>query len=334
MLDHVTPEQIEHYQTYGFVVVDDFLTPDELRQWRDSADAAVKRRLAKISEGLKTGEVKKSFADRFKKPAKAVLGDKGIQNVRNLARKVLGSKLVPEGFGGTLNSNQGNPESYYAQVYTQVIHLAKEDPTLGNLIFNERLGKVAASLAGVKGIRLYHDQALFKQAYGNPTAWHLDNPYWAFHSHQAMTMWVALDDATLSNGCMNYIPTSHKSASHTKNLNIGENFAGLLKLYPDWAKIDPAAAPVKAGSVAFHNGLTAHGAGVNMTNKPRRAYAVAFMPDGSTFNGRKDVLPDDYFKTLKVGDVLNNDKIHPLLWREDGASSASNRSEDRVPVGV
>jgi hypothetical protein len=55
-----------------------------------------------------------------------------------------------------------------------------------------------------------------------------------------------------------------------------------------------------------------------MTNRPRKAFACAFMPEGSIFNGRKDVLPDDYFKSLKPGDILNNDDLHPLIWRRPG----------------
>ena len=59
----------------------------------------------------------------------------------------------------------------------------------------------------------------------------------------------------------------------------------LFEVYPEWAQVDPVPVPVKAGSAIFHNGLTAHGAGTNMTNKPRRAMTCGYMPDGCTFNG-------------------------------------------------
>ncbi len=87
-------------------------------------------------------------------------------------------------------------------------------------------------------------------------------------------------------------------------------------MYPEWLKIPSVAVPAKAGSAVFHNGLVAHGAGANMTNKPRRAMTCAYMPDGSTFNGGKNVLPDDYFKSLKVGDLLDNNKVNPLVWKK------------------
>ena len=69
---------------------------------------------------------------------------------------------------------------------------------------------MAAKLANVNGIRIWHDQALIKEPWGNPTGWHLDNPKWSYNSKNTLTIWIALDDATLSNGCMYFIPGSHK----------------------------------------------------------------------------------------------------------------------------
>ncbi|MFY7952778.1 MAG: phytanoyl-CoA dioxygenase family protein, partial [Armatimonadaceae bacterium] len=83
------------------------------------------------------------------------------------------------------------------------------------------------------------------------------------------------------------------------------------------ARIEPVACPCPAGSAVFHNGLTAHGAGANMTNKPRRAMTCAYMPEGSTFNGQQNVLPTEYFEKLAIGDRLDNPVINPLIWRNE-----------------
>ena len=53
--------------------------------------------------------------------------------------------------------------------------------------------------------------------------------------------------------------------------------------------------------MVLHNGLTFHGAGANMTPGRRRAITCAYMPDGATFNGQRNVLPDEYLATLKRG---------------------------------
>jgi ectoine hydroxylase-related dioxygenase (phytanoyl-CoA dioxygenase family) len=92
--------------------------------------------------------------------------------------------------------------------------------------------------------------------------------------------------------------------------------ADLFKLYPLWREVDPVGCPCAAGTAVFHNGLTAHGAGANMTNQPRRAMTCAYMPDGSTFNGKKNILPKEYLDQLQVGDLLNDETINPLIWKK------------------
>lgn len=269
MKNALTSAQIAQYRENGFLVVEDFLTSDELERWRFNTQEAVDQRFDEAKAHLKDWSV-------------------GL-------------------------NNQENPDDFYAQVFTQCIKLADTHVGMREIMHDPRLGKMAAELAGVDGVRIWHDQALFKMAFGNATAWHLDNPYWSFSSRDAISLWVPLDDATLGNGCMWYIPGSHKTATFD-NSGIGMNMADLFKIYPDWKKIDPVAAPVPAGAAVFHNGLTAHGAGANMTNKPRRAMTCGYMPDGATFNGTRNVLPQEYFERLKIGDVLDDPKIVPLIW--------------------
>ena len=226
-------------------------------------------------------------------------------------------QAVAERLGNSIDflTNQMNPEAFYAQVFTQCLRLADTHEGMRKLIHDPRIGRMGALLAGIEGIRIWHDQALIKPPLGNPTAWHLDVPYWSFNSRDAISLWMALDDATPANGCMWYIPGSHKTARFD-NVGIGENMADLFKVYPEWKAIEPMPGPCPAGSIVWHNGLAAHGAGVNMTTRPRRAMTCAFMPDGCTFNGKRNVLPEDYFNTLKIGDVLDDEKQNTLVWHQ------------------
>lgn len=204
-------------------------------------------------------------------------------------------------------------DSYYSQVFTQCIKLADTHAGMREIMFDARLGEFVATLAGVDGIRIWHDQALIKPPFGNPTAWHLDNPYWSFSSRNSLSIWVALDDATRDNGCLYYLPGTHKTATY-ENTSIGKHQADLFKIYPQWRQIDSVACPARAGTAVFHNGLTAHGAGANMTKGQRRAMTCAFMPDGEVFNGVQNVLPKSYFDTLQIGDLLDDNTVNPLIW--------------------
>ncbi|HLK61580.1 MAG TPA: phytanoyl-CoA dioxygenase family protein [Chthonomonadaceae bacterium] len=261
MRSQLSSKQIARYRQQGFLIIENFLDPEDLARWRADTEEAVQQRL---------------------------------EQTHSL-------------------TNQGDPDSYYAQVFTQCLKLADTHAGMRTLMLDPRLGKMAATLAGVDGIRIWHDQALFKPPFGNPTAWHLDVPYWSFDSRDALSIWVALDEATLGNGCMWYLPGSHKEATFA-NVGIGENMADLFKIYPQWRAIAPVACPCPAGSAVFHNGLTAHGAGANMTNQPRRAMTCAYMPDGCAFNGKRNILPEDYFHSLTLGEVLDDDTINPLIW--------------------
>jgi phytanoyl-CoA hydroxylase len=265
MKTDLSKAQIESYRNDGFVVIENFLTPDELEHWRNSVGEAIASR----------GTTK--LAGR-EKEAKWQSGD-----------------------------------GYYDRVFVQRINLWQDSPAMRKLMLDPRLGKMAAELANVDGIRIWHDQALIKQPWGNPTGWHLDNPYWSFSSRDAISIWVALDDVTPDNGCLYFIPGSHKTATFD-NANIGQNIGDLFRVYTAWANQDAKAAVIKAGSCSFHNGLVAHGAGANMTPRARRAMTCAYMPDGSSFNGQQNVLPDSYLSQLKIGDVLENDDQNPLIY--------------------
>ena len=269
MKTDLTPDQISRYRQRGYVVIDGFLSDDELALWRRHVGDAVAAR-----------------EDR---------------------------KLAGRDWRAG--------DSYYDKVFTQRINLWMDHEGVRGLMLDARIGRMAAELAGVDGIRIWHDQALIKEPWANPTGWHLDNPYWSFSSRHAISLWVALDDITRDNGCLYFLPGTHRTATWA-NGPIGENIGALFEQYPEWAELEADAAPMKAGSCSFHNGLLAHGAGANMTPGRRRAMTCGYMPDGSTFNGQANVLPPEYVATLSEGDVLDNDELNPLLYHARGGGAA------------
>jgi ectoine hydroxylase-related dioxygenase (phytanoyl-CoA dioxygenase family) len=260
----LTPEQIQYYQTNGFVAQRQFLVPAEV------------------------AELKQAVLDSV-----ATMGK----------RKVAG--------GGREDMVEG--ENFYDKVFTQRLNLWRINPIVKRYMLNPDLGRMMCQLEDVKGYRVWHDQTLIKEPYGNPTAWHLDNPYWSFSSPHSISIWIALEDATLENGCMWFVPGSQQHATYN-NVGIGQNMVDLFKLYPKMTEVDPVAVPMKAGDCSFHNGLCAHGAGANMTRGRRIAMTCAYMPVGSTFNGQRNILSKEYFETLRQGDVLENDDWNPMVY--------------------
>ena len=205
-------------------------------------------------------------------------------------------------------------ESYYKNVFVQCVNMWKSSEAIKELVLDPRMGKMAAELVGADGMRLYHDHALVKQPWANPTHWHIDNPYDPYTTHQSIMLWLALDDSTLQNGCLCFLPGTHKLSRFDISVGFSENMGDLFSVYPEWMEAEPKIVEVSAGTGIFISGMIAHAAGPNLTPRPRRAFAMLFMPAGAIFNGRASALPKELVERLQVGDVLDDDEHLPLLY--------------------
>ena len=202
---------------------------------------------------------------------------------------------------------------YFGKVFDQIINLWQTDEKVKELILDERIGKMATELSQSEGIRVWHDQSLIKQPWANATAWHVDTPFWSFTHREALSIWIALEDVTIENGCLWFMPGSHRDTEFGEP-GIAVNMGDVFDKYPKYRSMEPVPAVIKAGSCSFHNGMCLHAAGGNMTPGTRKAMTCAFMPDGSTFNGNKNVLSDEQFAKLSIGDLMNDEAQNPLIY--------------------
>ena len=116
----------------------------------------------------------------------------------------------------------------YEQSFQQCINLWEDSLEVRQLTFDARLGEMAAQLLGADAVRIWHDQALYKDPWANPTSWHQDNTKWSFSAEHAITIWVALDEVDARNGCMFFLPGTHRRVGE------GEDCTARLSVYnPD-----------------------------------------------------------------------------------------------------
>ncbi|CAM3729943.1 phytanoyl-CoA dioxygenase family protein [Kibdelosporangium persicum] len=281
MRDELTDEQIEFYQENGYLVIEDFLDGAEVDRLHLNLTAAVENRgEARMANETTTG------------------GGESLNVSQPADRKRLRDAFLKH-------------RRSWTRVLSQHVNLWQTDEQVRKFSLDPRLGRIAAVLGDVDGVRLWHDQTMFKPAWGEPTGWHMDTPAFSFTHSSASTFWFALVDCDLSNGCMHYIPGSHKARMRTKG---GMRIDSLKHLNPKWENAEPAACPVRAGAMIVHNGDTAHASCANMTPRPRPAFAISWMPCGATYNGTPNILPNEILATIKVGDPIDFDDYFPVVY--------------------
>lgn len=209
----------------------------------------------------------------------------------------------------TAHLDPARPKSSYEQIFIQCVNLWQRHPAVRPFVTSRRFGRIAARLCGAP-VRLWHDQALFKEPHtGAKTPWHQDTPYWP-HRPQAeqLTIWIALQDATVVNGCMSFLPGTHR-LTNLEPVNLADP-QDLYAVAPQTRGLKPVTRELRAGSCTFHNGLTFHFAGPNRSDGMREAFAIIYMPDGTTYSGLKHIVTDPL--GLAVGGRLGGD-LFPLV---------------------
>lgn len=164
----------------------------------------------------------------------------------------------------------------YGRAFLQVSNLWRENETVRRLVFSRRLAGIAARLLGVHAVRLYHDQALYKEPGGGITPWHADQYYWPLSSDRCLTIWLPLQETPLDMGPLAFARGSHNFA-HGRDLPISDESEERLKQAVAEQGFEDVVWPFALGDAGFHRGWTFHHAGPNRGRVPRRVMTVIYM---------------------------------------------------------
>ena len=164
------------------------------------------------------------------------------------------------------------------------------DAALAKLALNPTIGAIAAKLAGVSGIRLWHDQLLHKPPQQDTNAgavgWHQDWHYWqCAEPANMLTAWVALVDVDTRNGCMEVVPESHKWGLLGASDFFEQDLSALQSKIESISGKPFETVPLElpAGAVSFHHCLTIHGSRPNLSEAPRLSLVIHMQPDGTRY---------------------------------------------------
>jgi ectoine hydroxylase-related dioxygenase (phytanoyl-CoA dioxygenase family) len=204
--------------------------------------------------------------------------------------------------------------------YTQHVNVWTMGDAIRSFVFNPTLAGIARQLTRSSQVRIWHDQEIIKMPGDRPSSWHQDLTVWPMLEAGPLTCWLALVDVPVEMGCMSFLPGSQRwgrLATASLPRESMESLDGVRLLVPDDKRdqLQAATVPVTAGSCTFHNSLTLHYAGPNLTDQPREGFIINYLPDTIHYSGRKHVTTDSL--ELMPGAPLEGD-LFPVLARVNG----------------
>lgn len=170
----------------------------------------------------------------------------------------------------------------------KIWNLYGNDPLVTRLIHDGRILSLVTSILGDE-VWFFADKALLKPPHiGVEKPWHQDIPYFPFEPKEPylhVAVWMALDNATAENGCMQYIPGSHRWGNLTTQTTWTESVSHLSV---DESRIDTSQAVMveaKAGDAVLHDGMVLHYSAPNRSPHPRWAFVLDFVSTQARYTG-------------------------------------------------
>lgn len=205
----------------------------------------------------------------------------------------------------------------YGKAFLQIMNLWRVNESLKKFVMAKRFAHVAARLLGVENVRLYHDQALFKEPGGGPTPWHQDQNYWPLATDKTITLWMPLVDIPNPEmGMLTFAAGSHRKGA-VSDLVISDESEDAFEQYVRQNRfplVRPAA--LKAGDATWHNGFTIHHAPGNHSDRMREVMTIIYYADGTRIAPPQHQYQENDLKTWlgnKAPGSLADSDLNPLL---------------------
>jgi ectoine hydroxylase-related dioxygenase (phytanoyl-CoA dioxygenase family) len=207
----------------------------------------------------------------------------------------------------------------YGKAFVQLFNLWLEDHLIKAFVFSKRMAKIAADLMQTRGVRLYHDQALFKEAGGGITPWHADQYYWPLETDRTVTAWIPLQETPLEMGPLEFSAGSHRIVEG-RELAISDESELVIQQRLRVTDFKHVIEPFDVGEVSFHSGWVFHRAGANTTSRMRKVMTVIYMDRDMKLKQPENENQVNDWNTwcpgALVGEVINS-PINPVLYSDE-----------------
>ena len=206
--------------------------------------------------------------------------------------------------------------STYDRAFLQVMNLWERSPLAGRFVMGQRLARIAAELLEVAGVRLYHDQSLYKEPGGGITPAHADQYYWPLASDRTVTAWIPLQPVPPEMGPLGFFERS-QSIEFGRDLGISDASEAAISANMARHGCEYACDGFDLGEVSFHLGWTFHKAGANTSTRPRSVMTVIYMDAAMRLapplNPAQVNDRDQWCPGAAPGAVIDTHK-NPVIW--------------------
>jgi ectoine hydroxylase-related dioxygenase (phytanoyl-CoA dioxygenase family) len=204
----------------------------------------------------------------------------------------------------------------YGKAFLQIMNLWEVDERVRAFVLARRFAGVAAQLLGVDNVRLYHDQALYKEAGGGLTPWHQDQYYWPLSTTKTVTMWMPLVDIDQDMGMLTFASGSQLDG-RIGNIAISDESEEMLETHINGKGYAiHRAKQMRAGDATWHYGWTLHSAPGNLSHATREVMTIIYFADGATvtepINTHQENDRQRWLRGVEPGKFATSD-LNPLL---------------------
>jgi len=207
----------------------------------------------------------------------------------------------------------------YGKAFLQIMNIWRRNEIVKEFVFGKRLARIATDLLQTRGVRMYHDQALYKEASGGYTPWHVDQFYWPLATEKTVTAWIPLHAVPLDNGPLSFSVGSQR-IKIGRDLEISDESEKKIDEQLKLSNLPIDETPFDLGEVSFHLGYTFHRAGPNKSSRAREVMTIIYMDrdmrlaEPKNQNQKNDW--DGWCPGAKIGEIIDS-PLNPVLYSKD-----------------
>lgn len=206
----------------------------------------------------------------------------------------------------------------YGKAFLQIMNLWTHTTVVKDIVFSKRIAQIAADLMQTNGVRLYHDQALFKEPKGGHTPWHADQYYWPLASENTVTAWIPLQSTPLNYGPLEFSAGSNRLTAG-RDKQISDESQAFLESELKNQNFEHVIEPFDVGEISFHRGWLYHRAGPNVSGNMRKVMTIIYMDKDTVLDEPENhnQLADweAWCPGAKVGAIINT-PLNPVLYEK------------------